>query len=64
MDYEAPVLHVVNTHTCYQNAAFITNKTAAGLWCLFVETWDTLYCAFPDVLRVDCEPSFMAAKFR
>lgn len=59
-----PVLHVVDAHTCFQNASFIRDKTAECLWKLFIEVWATVYCGLPDVLRVDREPSLMASAFR
>lgn len=59
-----PFLHVVDTHTGYQNDEYITDKMGTALWRLFVETWATGYCGFPDVLRVDLERSFRTARFR
>lgn len=58
-----PVLHVIDTYTCYQNAAFIKYTTASGIWRLFVELWASVYCGYPDVIRVDRDPSFMVAAF-
>lgn len=59
-----PFLHVIATHTCYQKAAFIYDKSAMGLLTLFVEVWASVYCGYPDVLRVDREPTFIASAFR
>lgn len=56
---KCPVFHLVDTHSCYQNAAFITANTVDELWRLFVQTRTVLYCGFTDVLRVDREPSPM-----
>ena len=53
-----PVLHIIDTHTSFQNAMFITEKSPEGLWTAFVECWSTVYLGFPNVLRVDQESSF------
>ena len=54
----SPVLHVVDTHTSFQNAIFIEDKSPEGLWRAFTECWSTVYLGFPNVLRVDQEASF------
>lgn len=59
-----PVLHVIDTHTCSQNTAFIKDTTAARLWRLFVEEWASVYCGYRDVLRVDGQPFVVAAALR
>lgn len=59
-----PVLHVVEVHILYQNAAFINGKSYRDLWKFFLTIWDTIYSGYPDVLRVDREPSFMGAPCR
>lgn len=59
-----PVLHAIYTHACYHNEAFISNRSASGLWTLFVEIFASVYCSFPDVLRVDRKPSFIISAFR
>lgn len=56
-------LHVVDTHTSFQNAVFIKDKTPEGLWRSFTECWSTVYLGLPNVLRVDQEASFNSAKF-
>ena len=53
-----PVLHVVDTHTSFQNAVFIQDKTPEGLWRSFTECWSTVYLGLPNVLRIDQEASF------
>ena len=49
----SPVLHVVDTHTSFQNAIFVEDKTPEGLWKAFTECWSTVYLGFPNVMRVD-----------
>lgn len=55
------VLHVIDTHLCFQNAAFISDKTATGISTLFAEIWSSVYCGFGAVLRFARLPSFMSA---
>lgn len=45
-----PALHIVDSQTCYQNAAFIRGMSPECLWKLLVETRATLYWGFPDIL--------------
>lgn len=59
-----PVVYVVDTYTCYEKAVFISDKLATGLWTVFVEVFAAVYCSYPDVLRVDPEPSFLTSAFR
>ena len=58
-----PVLHVVDTHTSFQNAIFIKNKSPEGLWKSFTDCWSTVYLGLPNILRVDQEASFNSEKF-
>lgn len=58
-----PVLHVIDTHTCFQNRAFIIHKTAPRLWTRFVELWVSASCEYVDELRVDHEPASMPPPF-
>lgn len=58
------VMHVLQTNNCYQNAAFITDKSATRIWKMFVDVWASVFRVYPDVLQVDQEPSFMVSTFR
>lgn len=42
--YSKLVPHVIDTHTCYQTAAFINEKTASGACEIFVEVWVSVHC--------------------
>lgn len=59
-----PALHVIDTQTAFSNAKFINNKTADGLWQLFVDIWATVYTGYPSVIRLDRETSFDSKIFR
>ena len=59
----SPVLHVVDTHTSFQNAAFVVDKSPEEFWRSFKKCWTTVYLGLPNVLRVDQEASFHNAKF-
>lgn len=58
-----PVLHVVDCHTSFQNAIFVSDKTPEGLWRAFTECWSTVYLGLPNVLRIYQEASFNSEKF-
>lgn len=61
--YWKPLLHVLDTHTCFQNAAFIKEKPSSGQWILVVEVCASVYCRYAYILRVDHEKSIMARAF-
>lgn len=58
-----PDVQVIDTGTCYQNVAFIKEKTTEDLWQLFIEIWAPAYCGFPDILHIDREPAFKDQSF-
>lgn len=60
----APVLHVIDTDTMYQDAEFIVAKTAAALWESFLRSWVTLFIGYPNTLRLDQESAFDSVEFR
>lgn len=57
-------MHVINTHKNFQAAAYVTDKSTAGFWKLFVGCWPTVLLGFPEVLRVDHGSSFNSTKSR
>ena len=57
-------MHFVDTHTNYQNAAFVDNKTSEGLWKIFINVWATVYLGYPATLRLDRDSSFDSKLFR
>lgn len=57
-------VNVVDTHTNYQNAAFVESKTSEGLFKLFMNIWATVYLGYPSTLRLDRESSFNSHTFR
>lgn len=59
-----PVIHFVDTHTNYQNAAFVATKSSEELWKLFMNTWVTTYVGYPSTLRLDRESAFESQTFR
>lgn len=48
-----PVLHVVDTHTGYQNVALPKSMSAEHVWEAFLETWVTVYVGYPNRIRTD-----------
>lgn len=61
---KTPVLHVIDTHTVYQNAEFITDNSDTSLWETFLRIWVTIFIGFPNTLRLDHETSFDSDVFR
>lgn len=60
----APVLHIVDKQTHYQNAVPIRSKRASDIWYAFVEGWASVYVGYPSVLRLDQEASFCSEFFK
>lgn len=58
-----PVLHVIDTHTHFQNATVLRSKRSEDIWAAFVECWASLYVGYPRVIRLDQEASFRATVF-
>lgn len=58
-----PVLHVVDTHTHFQNATVLRSKRTEDIWAAFVECWASIYVGYPRVIRLDQEASFRASVF-
>lgn len=48
-----PILHIVDTHTHYQNAIPLKGESAADVWEAFVEAWASMYAGFPSKIRAD-----------
>lgn len=59
-----PVFHIVDTHTLFQNAAFVKYKTSECIWQTFLDCWATVYLGYPENIRLDHETSFNSVKFR
>lgn len=59
-----PVVHVVDTHTNYQNAEFVQSKAVDDLWQTFVKCWSSVYLVYPESIRLDQEASFNSESFR
>lgn len=56
--YGDAVLHFKDTHTNFWTATYVTDKSADGLWKLFINCWTNIFPGFPEVLRIDRESSF------
>lgn len=50
---KAPVLHIVDTHTHFQNAVFLKGESARDVWDAFVEAWTSVYIGYPRVVKTD-----------
>ena len=55
-----PVLHVLDTHTHFQNAVAPKSKSTRDIWDVFIECWASLYIEYPSKMRVDQESSIMS----
>lgn len=53
-----PAIHVVDTHTHYQNAVLLQGKSASAVWDTFVEAWASVYVGYPNRMRVDQDGIF------
>ncbi|CDF34787.1 unnamed protein product [Chondrus crispus] len=57
-----PILHVVDTHTGYQNVALPKSLSARHVWDAFLEAWVTVYVGIPNRIRAD-QGSVFTSKF-
>lgn len=48
-----PVLHIVDTHTGYQNIGLPKSLSAQNFWDVFLEAWVTVYVGLPNRIRAD-----------
>ena len=55
-----PILHIVDTHTHFQNAIVLKSKSTRDIWDAFVEGWASVYMGYPNRMRVDQESSIMS----
>eukprot|EP00171_Calliarthron_tuberculosum_P022791 IDg22791t1 len=62
LDHQA-VLHVVDTETYFNAAAFIKHHTVESLWDSFVYCWAALYTGFPEKLKVDHGSAFTSIRW-
>lgn len=52
------VFHLIDTHTVYQNAVFLQDKSANSLWESLLRIWVTIFSGFKNTLHLDHETSF------
>lgn len=57
-----PVLHIVDTHTGYQNIALPKSLSAQNVWDAFLEAWVMVYVGIPNRIRAD-QDSVFTSKF-
>ena len=48
---QAPVLHIVDSQTHFQNAVFLKGESARDVWDAFIEAWSTVYVGYPKTLK-------------
>lgn len=60
----ALVIHIVDTHTHYQNYVPIRSKRASDIWYAFVEWWDSVNVFYQSVLRLHQEVPFCSEFFK
>lgn len=61
---EQPVLHVIDDHTSFRNAAFIRSNSASDIWSAFVACWASNYIGFPGQIRSDQKSGVSSNLFR
>lgn len=57
-------MHIIDVHTLYQTAEFITSKSATELWYTFLRCWATIFVGYARKIRVDHETAFDSDEFR
>ena len=58
------VLHIVDLHTRFQNACFLTEgKSSEAVWKAFTDIWATYYTGYPSTIHCDQERSFVREQF-
>ena len=57
-----PLLHIVDTHTRFQNAILLKGESAQDVWDAFVEGWASVYIGYPNRIRSD-RGSVFTSKF-
>lgn len=62
--YDRAVLHVIDEHTGFRNAAFLKSKSSKDIWNAFMGCWVTTYVGFPQKLRSDQESATTSNEFR
>lgn len=59
-----PIIHVVDTHKRFQNAAVLRGKASNDILLSFGEFWVSVYTGYPSVLRLAQESGFTPCIFR
>lgn len=59
-----PFLHIVGTHTSFQNAIPMNRKRADGIWCSIVQGCASKYIGYLDSMRLYKESSFKLDSFQ
>lgn len=61
---QTTILHVVETHTGYQNEKVLRGRSAHDLRLVFAESWATLYLRYRNQIRLDQGANFKAKYLR
>jgi len=61
---KAAVLHIVDTHTHFQNAVFLKGGSARDVWDAFIEAWSSVYVGYPTTLKTDHGKVFTSKSWR
>lgn len=59
-----PIIHIIDTHNGFQNAAVLRGKNSNDIWKCTVECWTYIYRRYPNRIRLDREFVFAARAFR
>lgn len=57
-------MHIVDTHTGFQNATALRGKLPSEIWAMFVKCWATVYTGYPALILFDQEYGFVLRSFR
>lgn len=59
---KAPILHIIDGHTHFQNALLLKGESARHVWDAFIECWSTLYNGYPRKIQIFKGPIFASEK--
>lgn len=58
-----PVLHVVDTHSKFQNEGALGSSSVRDISIAFIEYWAPVYIGYPNVTRLDRSENFTSSTF-
>ena len=58
-----PVLHAVDSDTCFSAACFLHGESTDAVWNAFMKIWVSPYLGYPDEVRCDQGPQFRSKRW-